>query len=186
MPVPVLCDFSHDGGGWTLLLTAASKHGWDPFSVRARNTISPSLTDNYSILERADAIRDLTSGGRFAYRIETQAENGRQRWGGIWFAPRPYSFVDETGSQTDVSLARRFDKWNYHDNGIKERMPWINTGGHHAMLPVLTTTAPSYKNWWGTLVANADHSGTGTPWIHREAPSSGTVLYWMKEDISNI
>ena len=29
MPVPVLCDFSHDGGGWTLLLTARSHGGWN-------------------------------------------------------------------------------------------------------------------------------------------------------------
>ncbi|KAF0307315.1 hypothetical protein FJT64_021328 [Amphibalanus amphitrite] len=101
MPVPVLCDFSHDGGGWTLLLTAISKHGWDPFSVRARNKNSPSLTENYSILEYGNVIRNLTEGGRFAYRIEAKAEQGRQRWGGIWFAPRHYSFVDETGAQTD-------------------------------------------------------------------------------------
>ena len=85
MPVPVFCDFSHDDGGWTLLLSAVSQHGWDPFSVLARNRLSPSLTDNYSILQYADAIRDLGTSDRFAYRIETQAETGRRRWGGIWF-----------------------------------------------------------------------------------------------------
>ena len=111
MSVPVLCDFSHDGGGWTLLLTAVSHPGWDALSALSRSPLSPTLTDNYSILQHADAIRDLGTGDRFAYRIETQAEKGRQRWGGIWFAPRHYSFVDETASQTEVSLMRRFDQW---------------------------------------------------------------------------
>ena len=74
LPVPVLCDFSHDGGGWTLLLTAVSHPGWDALSALSRSPLSPSLTDNYSILEHADAIRDLRTGSRFAYRIETQAE----------------------------------------------------------------------------------------------------------------
>ena len=187
MPVPVFCDFSHDGGGWTLLLTAVNKHGWDPFSARARNKKSPSLTDNYSILEQGDAIRNLTAGGRFAYRIEAQVEQGRQRWGGVWFAPRQYSFVDETGSQTEISLVRRFDNWNYNDNGIEQRMPWINTRGNHAMHPVLTTTAPDSKNWWGTLVTNVNYQHLkGSPWISPEATLAGTVLYWMKEDIVNV
>ena len=28
---------------------------------------------------------------------------GRGRWGGIWIAPRDYSLIDETGSQTGVT-----------------------------------------------------------------------------------
>ncbi|KAF0307314.1 hypothetical protein FJT64_021327 [Amphibalanus amphitrite] len=187
MPVPVLCDFSHDGGGWTLLLTTISQHGWDPFSVRARNKNSPSLTENHSILEYGDVIRNLTEGGRFAYRIEAKAEQGRQRWGGIWFAPRHYSFVDETGAQTDVSLVRRFDDWDYKDNGSNGGMPWINTRGNHAMFPVLTTTTPDSKDWWGTLVTHVSHENEPRrPWISTNPRSSGTVLYWMKENINNV
>ncbi|KAF0308450.1 hypothetical protein FJT64_020338 [Amphibalanus amphitrite] len=85
MPVPVLCDFSHDGGGWTLLLTANSK-SWDLLSVKSRREGAPTMADDYSILRHADAIRDLGNGTRFAYRIEAQAETGRQRWGGVWLA----------------------------------------------------------------------------------------------------
>ena len=139
MPVPVLCDFSHDGGGWTLLLTAVSHPGWDPLSALSRSPLSPSLGNDYSILEHADAIRDLGTGSRFAYRIETQAEKGRRRWGGIWLAPRLYSFIDETGTQTEVSRVRFFNNWSYKNHGIKKRMPWINTG-LHGTAPVLTTT----------------------------------------------
>ncbi|KAF0290594.1 hypothetical protein FJT64_011229 [Amphibalanus amphitrite] len=183
MPVPVLCDFSHDDGGWTLLLTAVSQRGWDTFSVLGRSTNSPSLTDNYSILRHADAIRDLANGTRFAYRIEAQAETGRRRWGGIWFAPRRYSFIDETATQTDVLLARRFDLWTPKDKGIEQRMPWINSRGEFHMFPVLTTTSPGGDDWWGTLVSHESYNDfEQSAWIHPEARSSGTVLYWVKEE----
>ena len=181
MPVPVLCDFSHDGGGWTLLLTAVTKT-WDLLSAMGRREGSPSLKDDYSILRYANAIRDLGSGGRFAYRIEAQAQAGRRRWGGVWFAPRRYSFVDETGSQTDVRLVRRFDKWDYKDTGIERRMPWLRAeGGDHS---VLTTTAKQGIHWWGTLASHRNAAGgyQHSPWVHQLATQSGTVLYWMRED----
>ena len=182
LPVPALCDFSHDDGGWTLLLTSVSKAGWDPYSVLGRSLLSPSLTDNYSMLKYADAIRDLGTSERFAYRIETQAEKGRQRWGGVWFAPRRYSFIDETATQTDVSLVRRFDNWVYHEKGIKRRMPWINTYGYHDMKPILTTGTTG-TNFWGTMVTHASYPHySNSPWFHPHASDSGTVLYWMRED----
>ncbi|KAF0296345.1 hypothetical protein FJT64_006265 [Amphibalanus amphitrite] len=183
LPVPVLCDFSHDDGGWTLLLTAVSRDGWDPYSVLGRSELSPSLTDNYSILRHADTIRDLGSGTRFAYRIETQAEKGRQRWGGIWFAPKHYSFVDETALQTNVSLMKRFDVWVYQSEGIKRRMPWINTWGYHEFKPVLTT-ATKDVNFWGTLVTHSSEVRfSPSPWHPPSARDSGTVLYWMREEV---
>ncbi|KAF0309461.1 hypothetical protein FJT64_019411 [Amphibalanus amphitrite] len=181
MPVPVLCDFSHDGGGWTLLLTAVSRDGWDLLSVLQRNDRSPSLTDNYSILQLGDAIRDLGNGTRFAYRIEAQAETGRQRWGGIWFAPRQYSFVDETGDQTQIRLVRKFDSWDYEDSGIEKRMPWLRALDEFT---VLTTTGTARGGRWGTLVLNKVQGSDykHAPWISSGARHSGTVLYWMREN----
>ena len=181
MPVPVLCDFSHDGGGWTLLLTAVSHPGWDALSALSRSPLSPSLTDNYSILEHADAIRDLGTGSRFAYRIEAQAKTGRRRWGGVWLAPRGYSFVHETPSQTEVSLVRMFDNWDYKNEGIEKRMPWLNTGGiKHA---VLTTSENPQAYWWGTLVTHEATTGYHhSPWIQPEAAQSGVVRYWVREE----
>ncbi|KAF0311454.1 hypothetical protein FJT64_017711 [Amphibalanus amphitrite] len=182
LPVPVLCDFSHDDGGWTLLVTAISRQGWDPLSIFARNVYSPSLSDDYSILRYADTIRDLSTSDRFAYRIESQAEKGRQRWGGVWFAPKHYSFVDETGTQTEVSLVRRFDDWIYKGDGIKRRMPWINTGGEnpYRMHPVLTTA--SKTEWWGTLATHHTYTRHNhSPWYNPNVVHSGTMLYWMRE-----
>ncbi|KAF0291065.1 hypothetical protein FJT64_010775 [Amphibalanus amphitrite] len=183
MPVPVLCDFSHDGGGWTLLLTAKSRDGWNLLSVRGRRERSPSLDDNYSILRHADTIRDLGNGTRFAYRIETQAEKGRQRWGGVWVAPRHYSFMAEYPDQTEVICVRKFDKWVYKSTGINKRMPWLHMlNADVGNSPtVLTTNKPGYT--WGILLydegtTNYQHS----PWSHKDATNSGKVLYWMREE----
>ncbi|KAF0303276.1 hypothetical protein FJT64_024751 [Amphibalanus amphitrite] len=181
MPVPVYCDFSHDGGGWTLLLTAVSADGWDALSALGRSRRSPTLTDNYSILAHADAIRDLGHSARFAYRIEAQVETGRQRWGGVWLAPRHYSFIHESPSQTDVTIVRKFDEWEYKDIGIEKRMPWLSTDSAHDA--VLTTSASVSVEWWGTLVSHKTHTYyKHSPWLNGEAMNSGTMLYWMREE----
>ena len=181
MPAPVLCDFSHDGGGWTLLLTVAAGDGWNSLSVLRRNERSPSLNSNYAILTYADGIRDLGNGTRFAYRIEAQAEQGRRRWGGIWLAPRSYSFVHESPSQTDVSRAAMFDKWDYQDIGIEKRMPWLNLGPGAS---VLTTSASALTQWYGTLVTHETIKDYKfSPWIHQKALHSGKILYWIREEM---
>ncbi|KAF0297395.1 hypothetical protein FJT64_005098 [Amphibalanus amphitrite] len=186
MPVPVLCDFSHDGGGWTLLLTAKSRDGWNLLSVRGRRERSPSLDDNYSILRHANDFRDLGNGTRFAYRIETQAEKGRQRWGGVWFAPRSYSFVREAPDQTHVFLVKRFDKWKHKVSGIRRRMPWLNMhvrGGGSGDDPAVLTTAAPTGDGWGTLLEDEGHGAWHhSPWISPEAKNTGKVLYWMREE----
>ena len=93
----------------------------------SRGERSTSL-DNYSIMRHADAVRDLGSGVRFSYRIETQAEKSRQCWGGIWVTPRSYSFMAETPDQTEVICVRQLDKLTYKNDGINRRMPWLSIG----------------------------------------------------------
>ena len=39
---------------------------------------------------------------------------GRGRWGGIWRAPRHYSLIDETGTQTQVTGTT--NNLNYNKN----------------------------------------------------------------------
>ena len=183
MPMPVFCDFSHDGGGWTLLLTAKTRDGWNLLSVRGRRERSPSLDDNYSILRHADAVRDLGSGDRFVYRIETQAEKSRQRWGGIWVAPRSYSFVAETPDQTNVTCVRRFDTWRYKGDGINRRMPWLSMGTYDLGTSVIVLSTNTPGNGWGSLLYDeGTTSYQQSPWSNKDATNSGKVLYWMRED----
>ena len=70
-PVPVLCDQELDGGGWTLMLTSLSQT-WTPDGtltlITGRNQESPSISDDYSILEHGDHLISFGAGDRFLYR----------------------------------------------------------------------------------------------------------------------
>ena len=66
------------------------------------------------------------------------------RWGGIWEAQRAYTFTATNNKQTDIELIKKFDDWDYADNGIEKIMPWI-AGAR------LTTSKDAYSNWWGTI-----------------------------------
>lgn len=47
---------TRNGGGWTLLLTSASRQGWNAQNILDRNVNKPSLTEDFSILGQADNI----------------------------------------------------------------------------------------------------------------------------------
>lgn len=47
---------TRNGGGWTLLLTSASRQGWNAQNILDRNGNKPSLTVDFSILGQADSI----------------------------------------------------------------------------------------------------------------------------------
>ena len=66
------------------------------------------------------------------------------RWGGIWEAPRSYTFTAEDNKQTGVELVKKFDNWAYANNGIEQRMPWISGAR-------LTTSESALYKWEGTI-----------------------------------
>jgi len=57
--IQTFCKFDEHGGGWTLVLTSATDNGWTRDNVKSRNTDSPSVTADFSILEMADNITNM-------------------------------------------------------------------------------------------------------------------------------
>lgn len=72
-PILAYCDMSRDGGGWTLLVTSRT-NTWTAPNMTLRNIMSPSLTQDYSMLKYADDIKDNLNvdGKTFEYRLEAQ------------------------------------------------------------------------------------------------------------------
>lgn len=65
---------SRDGGGWTLLVTSRT-NTWTAQNITLRNIMTPSLTQDYSMLKYADDIKNNinVAGTTFEYRLEAQA-----------------------------------------------------------------------------------------------------------------
>jgi len=169
--VKTVCDFATEGGPWTLLVTSKTHSGWDKDNIKQRNADKPSLQHDFSILGLADAIKDFDKSQKFfQYRIEA---DGKNRWGGIWEAPRDYTFLSNGDKQTEVKLIKKFDSWDEKSN-LAKRMPRLAS-----LNGLFLSSASTKDDLSGSLVYNSGASSAS--YLEKEKPKPNVVRFWMRE-----
>ena len=106
----------------------------------------------------------------FQYRIET---DDKRSWGGIWEAPRDYTFLATSDEQTNVRIVKKFDSWDEKSN-LGKRMPRLGLSSDLLLTSASTVDEPS-----GSLVYNS--SASSASYLQQEKPNPRVVRYWMRE-----
>ena len=87
------------------------------------------------------------------------------------------SFVIENNQQTNVTLLKRFNQWQYSwRDSLEKRMPWL--GARHSLL---TTSTHSDYSDWGSIISEKKWNNPA-PWIDVAMPNPGIIWYWVNED----
>ena len=105
----------------------------------------------------------------FQYRIEA---DGEKSWGGIWEAPRDYTFLSTSDKQTDVKLLEKFDSWD-EKCSLADHMPRLDLSPD-----IFLTSASQLSDPSGSIIYN---SGVYQASYLKEKPNPGVVRYWMRE-----
>ena len=105
----------------------------------------------------------------FQYRIEA---DGEKSWGGIWEAPRDYTFLSTSDKQTDVKLLEKFDSWD-EKCSLADHMPRLDLSPD-----IFLTSASQLSDPSGSIIYN---NGVYQASYLKEKPNPGVVRYWMRE-----
>ena len=105
----------------------------------------------------------------FQYRIEA---DGEKSWGGIWKAPRDYTFLSTCDKQTGVKLLEKFDSWD-EKCSLADHMPRLDLSPD-----IFLTSASQLSDPSGSIIYN---NGVYQASYLKEKPNPGVVRYWMRE-----
>ncbi|XP_047135033.1 uncharacterized protein LOC100209306 isoform X2 [Hydra vulgaris] len=170
---PAYCDMTSTlNEAWTLLVTSASG-GWTSDQVYSRNTGTPSLYEDFSILNKANTIKKLSNGRTIKYMLEGTA---RKRWGGIWESSSAYLF--NAASCQPTKIINQFDSW---DNGSWWQgpypcLPFLSTDTTKDGL-LITSTAE-----YGGVIISKNPKGLPSSWILNKNNNPGVIWYWLNEN----
>ncbi|KAK3726269.1 hypothetical protein QZH41_003046 [Actinostola sp. cb2023] len=104
----------------------------------------------------------------FQYRIEA---DGASQYGGIFNAPKSYSFTSTTNQQNNIKLVKNFNNIDTKSN-LASRMPRLGLTAD-----ILLSTASTTNDASGSIIYN----GASRVYLPNVKPNPGVVRYWMRE-----